>query len=75
LEEEMMLATKYPGMDLHRLHHQRLTEHVTTLVSRHNQGGLTLNNDLLGFLSELHADHVHQDDLHYGLWLNAIEKP
>ena len=75
LEEGMMAATKYPGLDLHRLHHQRLTEQVATLVSRHKQGGQALDSDSLSFLSELHADHVQQDDLHYGLWLNAIGKP
>jgi hemerythrin len=75
LEEGMMLATKYPGMDLHRLHHQRLTEHVAVLASRHNRGSLALDSEALSLLSELHADHVHQDDLHYGLWLNAIGKP
>jgi hemerythrin len=75
LEEEMMLATKYPGIAMHRLHHQRITEQVAALVSRHNQGGMTLDSDLLGLLSGLHADHVQQDDLHYGLWLNTIEKP
>jgi hemerythrin-like metal-binding protein len=75
LEEGMMLSTKYPGMDLHRLHHQRLTEQVAALVSRHNRDGLALNCDALNLLSELHADHIQQDDLHYGLWLNAIGKP
>ncbi len=74
LEEGMMEATKFPGMALHRLHHQRITEQVATLVSRHKQGGLALDSDSLSFLSQLHADHVQKDDLHYGLWLNAIEK-
>jgi hemerythrin-like metal-binding protein len=74
LEEGMMLATKYPGMVLHRLHHQRLTEHVAVLASRHNRDGLPLNSEALSLISELHADHIQQDDLHYGLWLNAIGK-
>ena len=75
LEEGMMLATEYPGMDLHRLHHQRLAEHVAVLASRHNRDGLPLQSEALNLLSELHAEHVHQDDMHYGLWLNAIGKP
>jgi len=75
LEEGMMSATKFPGMALHRLHHQRLAKHAAELASRYNRGGLGLDSNSLGFLSELHADHVQQDDLHYGLWLNAVGKP
>jgi hemerythrin-like metal-binding protein len=74
LEEGMMLATKYPGMDLHRLHHQRITEQVALLASRHNRYNLAMDSNTMGLLSELHADHIQQDDLHYGLWLNAIGK-
>jgi hemerythrin-like metal-binding protein len=74
LEEGMMAATKFPGMDLHRLHHQRITEQVTVLASRYKRGGLPLDSDSLSVLSELHANHVRSDDLHYGIWLNAIEK-
>jgi hemerythrin len=72
LEEGMMVATKYPEMDLHRLHHQRITEQVAALASRYNQDDNALDSQSLSVLSDLHADHVQQDDLHYGLWLNAI---
>lgn len=75
LEEGMMVATKFPGMAQHRLHHQQITEKVAALASRLNRGGRTLDTPSLSFLSELHADHVQRDDLHYGLWLNAIGKP
>jgi hemerythrin-like metal-binding protein len=72
LEEGMMLATKFPGMAQHRLHHQRITEQVAALASRYNQNDSALDSQSLSILSDLHADHVRQDDLHYGLWLNAI---
>ena len=75
LEEGMMAATKFSGMALHRLHHQRLAEHVAALASHYNRGGLGMGSHSLSFLSELHANHVRQDDLHYGLWLNAVERP
>jgi hemerythrin-like metal-binding protein len=74
LEEGMMLATKYPGMDQHRLHHQQITEQLAALASHHKQGGLPLDSDSLSVLSEIHAKHVRSDDLQYGIWLNAIEK-
>jgi hemerythrin len=75
LEEGMMAATKFPGMALHRLHHQRITAHVAALASRHKRDNLPLSNEMLSLISELHAGHVQQDDLHYGLWLSAIGKP
>ena len=75
LEEGMMAATKFPGMALHRLHHQRIMEQAARLASDYNRGGLGLDSHSLSFLSELHADHIRNDDLHYGLWLNAMGKP
>jgi hemerythrin len=75
LEEGMMLATKFPGMAQHRLHHQQLTEHVAALASRNNRNGLPLDSEAMNLLSELHVNHVRSDDMHYGLWLNAIGKP
>jgi len=75
LEEGMMVATKYPRHDQHRLHHQRITEEVAALASRYNQDVRTLDSQSLSVLSELHAYHVRNDDLHYGLWLNAAGKP
>ena len=75
LEEGMMAATKFSGMALHRLHHQRIAEHMAALAARYNRDGLALDNETLSLISELHANHVQQDDLHYGLWLNAIGKP
>jgi hemerythrin-like metal-binding protein len=75
LEEEMMAATQFSGMALHRIHHQRLAEHAAELASRYNRGGLGLDSNSLRFLLDLHANHIQQDDLHYGLWLNAVGKP
>jgi hemerythrin len=74
LEEGMMVATRYPGLARHRLNHQRITERMKALASRHKRDALTLDGDSLSFLSVLHTDHIQQDDLHYGLWLNEIGK-
>ena len=75
LEEGMMEATKFPDMVQHRLHHQLIAEHVAALASRYKRDGLGLDCHSLNFLSELHANHIREDDLHYGLWLNAAGKP
>jgi hypothetical protein len=33
---------------------------------------LVLEKRSLSFLAQLHHTHVHNDDLHYSLWLNTI---
>jgi hemerythrin len=72
LEEEMMAATRYPELALHCLNHQRMMERLRSLVACHKRGSLTLNGHSLGFLSEWHGNHVEDDDLSYGLWLNRF---
>jgi hemerythrin-like metal-binding protein len=74
LEEEIMAATRYPGLARHRLDHRRVMEQMKALISRHNRRGLVLDRkldrDSLSILSQLHATHVQDSDLPYGLWLN-----
>ncbi|MGA3373267.1 MAG: hemerythrin domain-containing protein [Terracidiphilus sp.] len=74
LEEGMMAATRFPGLAPHRLNHQRMIERMKTFVSRQEGNGLTLDRNSLHLLAEIHAAHVEQDDLRYGLWLNAVGK-
>lgn len=70
LEEGMMAATKYPAVALHSLNHQRLIRQIEALVFRFSRGSASINEQSLGFLTELHAAHVENHDLEYGLWLN-----
>jgi hemerythrin len=74
LEEGMMAATRFPGLARHRLEHHHIIGKMKTLVSRHQRSGLTLDHNSLRLVAELHAAHVEQDDLRYGLWLNATGK-
>jgi hemerythrin len=78
LEEEMMAAPGYPGLIRHRLEHQRVMEQMKTLISRHIGRALPLARDSardsLSILSKLHATHVQDGDLRYGLWLNEAFK-
>ncbi len=78
LDEEMMAATRYPGLARHRRDHQRVIERMKAIVSRYNRGGLPQDResarDSLEILSQLHATHVHDGDLRYGLWLTETGK-
>jgi hemerythrin len=70
LEEEMMAATKYPGMAVHRINHHCLMGQLGALISRYGRGGFALNAHSLNFLSHWHTTHIEKEDLHYGLWLS-----
>ena len=71
-EEEMMQSTRYPGMAAHRLNHRHLMGKLGALIAHHDRGGHPLASNSLRFLHEWHIGHVHSDDMHYGLWLNAM---
>jgi len=71
LEDGMMAATKFPGATPHRLHHQNLMRQIRELVSRSRRGELGLNGQSLSMLEALHVDHVEEDDVSYGHWLNG----
>jgi hemerythrin-like metal-binding protein len=71
-EEDMMQTTRYPGMAVHRLNHRHLMGKLGALIAHHDRGGHPLASSSLRFLHEWHIGHVHSDDLHYGLWLNAM---
>jgi len=74
LEEEMMAATRYPGLARHRRDHQRMMDQMKALVSRHSRRALPLDREALSILSKLHATHVQDGDLRYGLWLNETSE-
>ncbi len=74
LEEGMMAATRFPGLARHRLEHHRILEQMRAFVSLHRRSDLTLDRNSLRFLAELHAAHILQDDLRYGLWLNETRE-
>jgi hemerythrin-like metal-binding protein len=73
LEEEMMAATKFPGLAVHRLRHQWMTDQIESLAVRDGSQGLILDEPILQLFSESHLTHVHTEDLNYGLWLNGSQ--
>ncbi len=70
LEEEMMAATRYPGLARHRREHKRVMKKMRELVLQHSRRGQPLDPASLIMLSKVHATHVQDGDLRYGLWLN-----
>jgi hemerythrin len=69
-EEQMMAATKYPGLAEHRIQHESLGKQVEEFVGRYERGDITISVHLLNFLSEWLTNHIQGDDRKYGPWLN-----
>ncbi len=74
LEEGMMDATQYPGVNLHSHRHQHMLSQIREIIASHRRGSMELNRDALGSLLEAHSSHVQYDDLLYGHWLNKVGK-
>jgi hemerythrin len=70
-EEAMLASTNYPGLAAHKLKHQVLIAEIEELLTRFENGDLTLNNRSLNFLGYWFNAHTEHDDLPYGVWLNA----
>ena len=68
-EERMMESAKYPGFASHRMHHADLTRQVGDFMARYKRGDVTLNIELLRFLSDWLTKHIQQEDKQYGPWL------
>jgi hemerythrin len=69
MEESMMLATRYPGLAVHRLQHLWLVEQTEALALRARKQCLYPGDQLLAFLTGSHLSHVHHSDNQYGSWL------
>jgi hemerythrin-like metal-binding protein len=71
LEESMMSATYYPGINFHRLKHQWLMDQMAVLATQDGRYALERNVHLVNLLGVSHHRHLEEDDLDYALWLNA----
>lgn len=66
-EEAMMAKSKYNGMALHALKHQRLLEQLDAFVARFNRG-FELNEHSLIFMRDWFIPHILEADANFGLW-------
>lgn len=73
-EEAMMAASKYPGLMLHALKHQRLLDQLTAFQARHGRDSSPMNKHSLNFLRDWVSTHIRSDDLNFGLWQNEHGK-
>ena len=73
-EEAMMAASKYPGLMLHALKHQRLLDQLAAFQSRHGRDSSPMNQHSLKFLRDWVTTHIQNDDLNFGLWQNEHGK-
>ncbi len=74
LEESMMAAAKYPGLDLHCLSHQRMMRQIRAMTLRRAGAGYAQGDCSLCLPVDWHSTHIENDDLDFGLWLNEIDR-
>jgi hemerythrin-like metal-binding protein len=73
-EEAMMAASKYPGLMLHAMKHQRLMEQLTAFRTRYSKDNAAMDMHSLNFLRDWFSTHIQKEDLNFGLWLNEHGK-
>ncbi len=73
-EETMMTASKYPGMMLHAMKHQRLLEQLSAFQARYSRETPAMDRHSLNFLRDWVNTHIQSDDLNFGLWQNEHGK-
>jgi len=64
-EERMMQAANYPNFAAHRTRHADLTKQVSDFMVRYKRGDLSLNIELLQFLSNWLTKHIQHEDKLY----------
>lgn len=69
-EEQMLAASKYPGLANHCTLHRDLMKQVEDYSARFERGEITLNLQLLNFLRDWLTNHIQKVDHDYGAWLN-----
>jgi len=70
-EETLLERHRYPGLEPHRVEHQRLMNEIRQTLDRIQRGNECDLQPLLDFLRGWYAEHVEKQDRLYGEWLNA----
>lgn len=70
-EEALMAETKYPGLEVHRMEHQKLMTKVGEYKAALDKGSGVNTSAVLDFLREWLAKHINRMDKAYSSHLNA----
>jgi hemerythrin len=70
-EEALMEETKYPGLEVHRMEHQKLMAKVGGYKAALDKGSGVNTSAVLDFLREWLAKHINRMDKAYSSHLNA----
>jgi hemerythrin len=70
-EEALMEQTKYPGLDVHRMEHQKLMAKVGEYKAALDKGSGVNTSAVMEFLREWLAKHINRMDKAYSSHLNA----
>jgi len=70
-EEALMEQTKFPGLDVHRVEHQKLMARVSEYKAALDKGSGVNTSAVLEFLREWLAKHINRMDKAYASHLNA----
>ncbi|HXZ40918.1 MAG TPA: bacteriohemerythrin [Terriglobales bacterium] len=70
-EEALMEQTKFPGLDVHRVEHQKLMAKVSEYKAALDKGSGVNTSAVLEFLREWLAKHINRMDKAYASHLNA----
>lgn len=71
LEERLMAAADFPGLEAHRQEHHRARTLLLGLRNQHIDGRVVRSSDALSFLSTWLSDHVLGTDMAYVEHLKA----
>jgi hemerythrin len=70
-EEALMTEYKFPGLDAHRMEHQKFAQAVTKFLEDYHAGKPGVPVSLLLFLQEWLKGHIRKTDKAYSSFLNA----
>ncbi len=70
-EEALMRQHGYPGLDLQKAEHAKLTQQVLDFDKDYNAGKITLTMEVMAFLKQWLNDHIGNTDKKYGPYLNS----
>ncbi len=70
-EESLMKLYDYPGLDEHRMKHEKMANHVAVLAGKYKSGELTSPIQITNFLKDWLGKHIMKTDKEYAPFLKS----